>query len=162
LIAEIKVQETKAYQENIQQLQSVIRSKDKEFQALKAQRETEMGAMVAIIKAAQQKIDLFQHQMKVHAQTLAMYREREEKAKRSPVLFMVLPPPSLILLSSHLCSFPLPPSLTSLTILPLTLVLSSVVISTHQLQGTVRCLSQRLTHSLRRAQRTLPLTQAQP
>lgn len=48
-----------------------------------------MKIMLNVIKTAQQKIDTFQHQMKVHAQTLAMYREREEKAKRSPVIFMV-------------------------------------------------------------------------
>ena len=89
LIAEIKVHESQSYQENIQQLQEVIHTKESEYQALKAQRESEMIAMISIVKAAQQKIEFFQHQMKVHAQTLAMYREKEEKeAKRSPVVFM--------------------------------------------------------------------------
>jgi hypothetical protein len=71
-----------------------------------------MMAMVSIVKAAQQKIDLFQHQMKVHAQTLAMYREKEEKAKRSPVIFMVTTPPCP--LPSHPSSAPLPPSLPAM------------------------------------------------
>lgn len=89
LIAEIRQQESQSYHENIHRLQEIILTKDKEYQNLKLQREHEMKIMIDVIKSAQQKIETFQHQMKVHAQTLAMYREKEEKAKRSPVIFTV-------------------------------------------------------------------------
>jgi formate dehydrogenase maturation protein FdhE len=119
LVEQIRDEEAHAYRENIEQLREVIRSKDMKYQSLVEQREGEMAAMISIIKIAQQKIETFQHQMKVHAQTLAMYREKEEKAKRSPVIFMV--PPSLPLLDSHLLSPSLSPALSTLR-LPLVVV----------------------------------------
>lgn len=45
--------------------------------------------MISIIKIAQQKIATFEHQMKVHVQTINTMREKEEKMKRSPVIFAV-------------------------------------------------------------------------
>jgi ATPase subunit of ABC transporter with duplicated ATPase domains len=102
-VAQIRDEEAQSYQENFVQLRAVIDSKDMKYQALAEQREAEMRAMISIIKIAQQKIDTFQHQMKVHAQTLAMYREREEKAKRSPVIFMVRLSSFSVSLSVSLC-----------------------------------------------------------